>query len=178
MSNESVILREMLMTEMSRRNTDVVADFIVNKLELFPILVDLYLLNEEPISRRAAWVVDTIDEQVPGIILPHFTRMVEQFDHFNHDGLKRSTLRMLNRHEFPEEVEGILIKKCFDWLLDARESVSVKVYSMDILYRLSNKETDIKKELMDTIEWRMDEGTAGFKSHAKKILRQLHHDLR
>jgi hypothetical protein len=53
-------LEDILMVETSRRNTDLVADLVYQDLSIYNELVTIYLRNEEPVSRRAAWIVDTI----------------------------------------------------------------------------------------------------------------------
>ena len=63
-------LEELLMTEISRRNTDLVSDLILKKPELFDNLMVIFLENQEPVSRRAAWVADTCSEKEPGLSDP------------------------------------------------------------------------------------------------------------
>jgi hypothetical protein len=51
------------------------------------------------------------------------------------------------------------------------------MFSMEILYRISQQEPEMKKELADSIEWRMQEETPGFRTHGKKLLKQLYREL-
>jgi hypothetical protein len=85
---------------------------------------------------------------------------------------------MLRNYSIPEEHAGLMIKTCFDWLISSSEPVAIKMYAMDVLYSISNKEPEIKQELADSIEWRMQEESAGFKSHGQKILRKLYRELK
>jgi hypothetical protein len=45
---------------------------------------------------------------------------------------------------------------------------------MEILYRAAQNEPDLKKELIDTIEWRLAESSAGIRSRGEKILKKLY----
>ena len=65
----------------------------------------------------------------------------------------------------------------FTWLQDSAESVAVKMYCIQILYRLSASEPDILQELYDTIEFQMADGTPGFKSIGRKIMQQVDRDM-
>ena len=171
-------LAELLKTEMSRRNTDMVSDLVFQKPELFEELVRLYLANEEPVSRRAAWVTDLVSEQQPELILPHLARIIAMLPSFRHDGLKRHSMRILARSPLPgEEHLGEMIRIAFDWLLSGEEAVATKVYCMELLYRVSQVEPDLKKELADSIEWRMEEETAGFRNRGQKLLRKLYREM-
>jgi hypothetical protein len=170
-------LEELLRTETSRRNTDLIADMVRQRTELFGELMNIYLENKEPESRRAVWVIDTISEKIPDLLIPHVSMIIDKLPEFTHDGMKRQTIRMLNRVPIPEEKLGALINICFDWLISPSESVAVKVYSMDFLYRSSQTEPDLKHELADSIEWRIKEGTPGFQNKARKILKKLYPEI-
>jgi hypothetical protein len=57
--NKSKSLDDLLLMEMSRRNTDLISDLVFQKSELLEELFLVFVRNEEPVSRRAAWVLDT-----------------------------------------------------------------------------------------------------------------------
>jgi hypothetical protein len=170
-------LNDLLMVENSRRNTDLIADIVVNKPELFDELVEIYLRNEEPVSRRAVWVVDTVAEKLPKLLEPWLESIAEALPRFEHDGLKRLSLRMLTRSPLPQKYFGELMNICFAWLISPKESVAVKVYAMEVFYRLSEFEPELKKELADSIEWRITEGTPGFKNRGVKTLKKLYKEM-
>jgi hypothetical protein len=170
-------IEELLSIETSRRNTDMLADLIYQKPELFDEFVAIFLRDEEPVSRRAAWVVDTVSEKFPELLFPYLPVIVEKLSSFSHDALKRHSVRMLSRSPLPHEKLGPLMNICFDWLTSAMEPVAVKVWCMEILYRISQSEPDLRKELADSIEWRMEEETAGFRNRGMKILKKLNKEM-
>jgi hypothetical protein len=170
-------LEELLMVENSRRNTDLVASLVLQKPELFGELMRIYLKNEEPVSRRAAWVADVVTEKNPELLIPFIEEISFRMRNFTHDGMKRESLKMLSRSPLPKKNLGHFITVCFDWLTSGKESVAVKMFSMEILYRISQKVPEIKKELADSIEWRIQEESPGFLAHAKKLLKLLYIEL-
>jgi hypothetical protein len=171
-------LTDLLMVENSRRNTDLVANLVFAWPSLFDELAGIYLRNEEPVSRRAVWVVDTVAEKHPELLDPYLESIAEALPRFEHDGLKRVSLRMLSRSPLPQDHLGELMNICFDWLVSPKESVAVKVYAMEILYRISQAEPELKKELADSIEWRIGEGTPGFKNRGLKTLKKLYKEMK
>ena len=173
--NES--LEELLGLETSRRNTDLIADLILQKPDLFDELFMIYIKDTEPVSRRAAWVADVVTEKKPELLSPYIDVIADKLKTFTHDGMKRESLKMLSRSPLPEENLGRMISICFDWLTSGKESVAVKMFCMEILYRISQKEPGMKKELADSIEWRMQEETPGFRAHGKKLLKQLNAEI-
>jgi len=169
--------RQLLLKGNSRSYTDFVADIVSKRPELVGELWEIYFSMEEPVSRRAAWIIDTASEEKPGWVTPFLERLIALLPRFNHDGLKRHALRMIARNPFPGGLEGELMNICFEWLLAATESVAVKMYCMQILYRISATEPDILQELFDTIEFQMADGTPGFRSIGSKMMRDIDRDI-
>jgi hypothetical protein len=175
--NEEQTLEDLLMVESSRRNTDLVADLVLKKPELFDQLFQIFLKDDGPVSWKAAWVMDVASEKQPGLLKPHIEEIVAHLETCSQDSTKRESLRMLVRSPLPEQQTGLLISLCFDWLTSAKEPVAVKRFSMEMLYRISQQEPEIKKELAESIEWRMQEETPGFRSYGKKLLKQLYREM-
>jgi hypothetical protein len=169
--------RELLLKGNSRSYTDFVADIVASRPELVGELWEIYLAIEEPVSRRAAWIIDTASENKPSWVEPFLPQLIAKLPEFNHDGLKRHALRMISRMPFPQGMEGELMNIAFEWLLQTNESVAVKMYCIQILYRLSANEPDILQELYDTIEFQIADGTPGFKGIGSKLMRQIDKDI-
>jgi len=171
-------LDDLLLLEMSRRNTVLVADLIFQKPALAEELFLVFLRNEEPVSRRAAWVLDIVTEKHPELIGSHPDEIIGMLPVFTHDGLKRHALHMLVRSPLPNgDKLGELMTLCFDWLVSPKEAVAAKVYCMELLYRMTQVEPDLKKELADSIEWRLNEETPGFKNRGRKLLKKLYREI-
>ena len=168
--------KELFANETSRANTDYVKDIIYQKPELFEELFELVLKNEEPHSRRAIWVFDSCDEEFPGIAKHFLPQLIDKFDTFGHDGLKRHSLRILSRHEIPEESEVKVLNFCFQ-MLTLFEAAAIKVHAMQILYNLSQKEPELKPELVSAIELAIQEGTAGVKNRGHRMLKKLRKEI-
>jgi hypothetical protein len=171
-----------LLSLISRENSKANAEFVGEILEKKPYLMDevwkvLFELKE-PESRRAAWIIDKATEKNPDRILPHLAQLIELFPFFRHDAYKRHSLRMISRIHIPAEYDPDLVNFCFDWLLSPTEAVAVKFHCMNILYEISKRLPEIKRELHDTINIQIMEGTPGFKSIGKKIMKKLSSELR
>ncbi len=174
---EDLTLEELLMVESSRRNTDLVADLVLKKPELFGQLFHIFLKDEVPLSWKAGWVADVVSERRPDLLEPYLDTLIAKLESFKNESTRRESLRILARSPLPKEHLGIMIDLCFGWLTSGKEPVAVKMFSMVILYRISQQEPEMKKELADSIEWRMQEDTPGFRAHGKKLLKQLYKEL-
>jgi hypothetical protein len=169
-------ISDLLRNETSRLNTDFVAKIITEHPPLFDKLWKLFLADEEPISRRAAWVVDIVTEKHPEWVTGLLEDLVVSIPSFSHDGMKRHSLHLLSRSPLPENKLGEIADFCFGWLMRPGEAVATKMYSMEILYRISELEPDLKPELADSIRMQMIEGTPGIKCAGKRILEKLGKD--
>lgn len=177
MGQQAYNLRELLLSGNSRSYTDFVADIVSKRPELIHDLWEIYLSMEEPVSRRAAWIIDTASENKPSWVEPYLPELIEKLSCFNHDGLKRHALRMIARLPLPTNSEGFLMNIAFEWLISTEESVAVKMYCVQILYRISQSEPDILQELYDTIELQLPDATPGFRSIGRKMMLQIDKDI-
>ena len=166
-------LEDLVLRDQSRANTDQIISIVMARPELFDELWGLLLLNQDPLSRRAAWAADYCAEINPGFLDGRIEDLSGKVKYFSSDGLKRHALRMLSRSLLPDENLGILADACFNWLQSPTESVAVKMYSMVILHRISQNIPDISRELYDIIEIQMEEATPGFRNIGKKIMKKL-----
>ncbi|MEE4258510.1 MAG: hypothetical protein V2I62_02010 [Bacteroidales bacterium] len=170
-------LRSLLLAEMSRRNTDFIRDIVLSNKALFDELFKLTLLNEEPISRRAMWVVDVASETEPEILLPYINDLINALPGFYHDGLKRHTLRMLSRYDLGIEEFLPILDLCFKYMRSEKESVAVRYQAMHLLYKMSEKEPGLKHEIISTIELQMHDGSSGLGNQCLKLRKKLKDEI-
>jgi hypothetical protein len=170
-------LNDLLMREMSRAHTDFVVNIVLQDNTLFDELWQLFLHGSDPVNRRAAWVIDYVTEARPELLLPHIQELTEALDGFGHDGLVRHSLRMIARSAITDEIAGKLTDFCFRVLLLKEMAIAPKIFAMDILYSISEREPALKRELADSIAYRLDEGTPGYKNHALKLLQLLYKEI-
>ena len=89
-----------------------------------------------------------------------------------HVAVKRNIMRLLQDIEIPQQLYGTLTDKCFT-LLDPKETIAVRVFSMTVLANIAKQEPDLKKELSIVIEDQLPYASAGFLSRAKQVLKEL-----
>lgn len=166
-------LEELLLREQSRTNTDLLTAIVLKKPVIFDELWTIVLRNEDPVSRRAAWVADYCSEIQPEFIHHRIEELGLKVSSFKSDGLKRHSLRMLARSPLPDQNLGLLVDSCFKWLQSKSESVAVKMYCMVILERVCRQMPEISGELYDIIEMQMSEASPGFRSRGRKVMKLL-----
>jgi hypothetical protein len=168
-------LESMILAGNSRFNADLVANYIGTNEELFKELIELIHRGEKPVTQRASWIMTAVTDEYPWMILPHLSEITDKLPKYSliHPALVRNTLRQLAQIDIPEELMGKLFDLCYNFLIDTKQPVAIRVYSMQVLYNISVKEPELQGELKLILESYIDESSAGFMSRAGKLLKKM-----
>jgi len=110
----------------------------------------------------------------PSLMKKNMGKLVRNLQKPNiHDSIKRNTLRFLQSVDIPSKYEGMIMNTCFDYIENPKEAVAIKAFSLTILGRLAKKYPEIIPEIKLLIEDQAPIQTAGFKSRAKKVLKEI-----
>jgi hypothetical protein len=144
----------------------------------FPALMEIAMEGNERVNWRACWAADKINESIPGIAADWIPRLTEALTGLNHSGKKRQYLKLISMYPISEGNESFLFEYCLDKLNDDAEDVSVRVYAMQILYNISEKEQELKEELLQIIEQEMEyRSTPGILTRGKKLASKLRKEI-
>ena len=76
-----------------------------------------------------------------------------------------------------EKLKGIdlepVVEQLFDWMIDPKVRIAVKVFAGDALFNLRERYPVITEELAEQIRFLMRDGTAAIQSRGRKILHAL-----
>jgi hypothetical protein len=148
---------------------------IVSNREYYAVLMEIAIYSNDKNSWRAAYMIDKIHEKYPEFILPFVDSIVEQLRIENHPGKKRHFLKQISLNEIPEKYFGFLTDYCLTAFTSDKEAIAVRVHAMQILFNISEKEFDLKHEILAVIEHEMEfHATAGILSRGKKLAKKLH----
>ena len=164
-------LTEMILSGNSRFNTDLVAAHIGSDEVLFGELIFLMHNGKTPVPQRAAWIMTAVTDKYPWLILPYINEIVERIPSYRHPGIVRSVLRQFCQIDFSEEITGEIFELSYNFLNDTKQPIAIRVYAMQILFNISEKEPDLKNELKLVLENLLDDiSSAGIASRAGKLL--------
>lgn len=167
-------IRNLLLAGNSRSYTDSMVDLIEQKPELFEDFWTLFISIQEPVSRKAAWIISHAAFRIPHLIREeHLREMVVSAPGMKHDGKKRNLAKVLTLVKIPEALYGEVLDLCFRWLNDSGESIAVRAYCMDVLLTISIEIPEIRGELVSTIENHMDRFSTGLKNKGGKVINKL-----
>jgi hypothetical protein len=145
----------------------------------FPALMDITLEGNERVNWRASWAADKINEMIPGIAAEWIPKLTEALSGLKHNGKKRQYLKLISLYPISENNESFLFGYCLDKLTSETEDISVRVYSMQILYNISEKEPELKEELLQIIEHEMEyRSSPGILTRGKNLASLLRKEIR
>lgn len=147
-------------------------------------LIDLTFYPDKDIAFRAAWILENLFLKEQPIYEQELAYLLSRVPEIKHPGCQRhyaKILMHLTSKKAPIAIAKKLAKidlepvveKCFDWIIDPKVKVAVKVFSAEILYNLTERFTWIKDELANQIMFLMKNGSAAIQSKGKKILKAL-----
>lgn len=166
-----------LKAEISRRNTDFMTAAVDGSEEYFDIVWQLMKKGSHPVPHRASWVISTCYDRWPDLLQPYLHDMIDYIPKAEHTGIKRLLLRILVTSDIPSGKLGEVLNICFDYM-EKEMPVAVKVHAMQIIYNISEKEPDLKPELIALIESQLPFQSKAFTSRGKKLLKKLYKETR
>lgn len=167
-------IKKGLAEEHSKAQTLQIVDYVGVNKKRFKQLINIYLAGPYRITQRAAWPLSYCVQQSPHLIRPHLNEVIDFMKRpATPVAVRRNTMRLLQFIDIPKRLHGKVIDYCFKFLMDKKETVAVKVFSMTVLTKLIKDSPEIRKELKTIIEDQLPYQSAGFASRAKKILKDL-----
>jgi hypothetical protein len=170
---------ENLLFDSSRRTADIAVSLIGDYPEIFKKFLDFAIRDNGQYTMRAARVIQLACHNHPELIRPYIKEIIHILPTFKSDGLRRNFLKILTERSLnlDEDTLGILVSLSFDYLISPFEKPALKVYAMDILYKISQFCPDIRPELISTIEDQIPRSTMAVKSRGKQILSKLYKQI-
>lgn len=157
----------------SKSVTNTIVRYVGNDQIRFNSLIIILLHNDRILTPRAAWAISICATNHPELVKPHLTALLKMVDKPNiHDAVKRNIMRLLQVVDIPKRLFGRVTNIAFR-LMEPSEPVAVRVFSMTVLANIAKQEPALKRELQMIIEDQFPYGSAGFRSRAKKVLKEL-----
>jgi hypothetical protein len=168
-------LREEILKEHSKAQCNKIVSWVGSAQPRFDELFQLFIADgDEQVRQRAAWPVSYCVVAHPSLIKKHFSSLLKNLHQPHlHNAIKRNSIRMLQYVAIPRKHHGQVMNLCFEYLASPVEAIAVKAFSLTVLANLSALYSAIIPEIKLLIETQSGGQSAGFKSRAKKVLKQL-----
>jgi len=170
---------EDLFFDSSRQTVDIAVNTIGDNPEVFKKILDFAMEDKKKFAMRAARAIQMSSAKHPELATPYVKDIIKGMSGFKTGGLKRSMTKMISEMnwDFDEESLGILAETCFKWVNDTNEEIAIKIYSQDILYRISEIYPELKNELIQTLENQIPRSSIAIKTRSWKMLKKLYKEI-
>ncbi|MDP4267018.1 MAG: hypothetical protein Q8880_06255 [Bacteroidota bacterium] len=166
-------ISKQLKTEASKNNTLYVAQTIEEDESRFQDLWNLVLNAPYPINARASWVISVLIENNQKCLEIHHEKFVINIDLYKHRSVLRNMLKVISLINVPQIHHGIIYDRCINFLTDGFMPVAVKVYSMDILYKIAHGIPELQDELILIFQNEIDRNSVAFAAKARKLIKKM-----
>lgn len=149
------------------------------KPELFHPLLELAFAQNSKQSQRASRVVYYLIEKRPDLFGKYIDEIFSNLEKIKDESIKFCFLKIFTVCKLTEDEEklGLLTKICFDSVEAKVERIAIKVYAIDILYRISQIYPDLKYELFYLLEKYTIDAPPAFINRAAKLRQKLGKEL-
>lgn len=163
-----------ILKEHSKRNTVKLAKKTASSPPLFGELMRLYFGKDQLVAQRAAWVMSTAVMSDFSLIQPYLSKLITHLNKKGlHDAVVRNGLKILETVPLPNRLFGKAANLCFPLLANPQSAIAIRCFAMTTLSNIAQKEPDIKKELLLVIEDSLPFAGAGFRSRARRTMKEL-----
>jgi hypothetical protein len=147
-------------------------------------LIDITFHPDKAVSFRAVWILENVFLTDPEAYLPDLQYMISRFKEVKHHGCMRHYAKIImhiTEDKAPQSLQLKLqqidlepvVEQLFDWMIDPKTKIAVKVFTAHALFNLKEQFPWIKEELGSQMEFLMRNGSPAIQSRGKKILGNL-----
>lgn len=166
-------IKKVLLREHPSHHTQKLVNYIDKDPERFKQLIDIFFAGPYRVTQRASWALSCCVDKNPSLLLHHIKVIINVLNEKDTPvAVKRNIIRLLQFVEIPKKYYGVLVDRCFE-LMDPKEPIAIRVFSMTVLGNIAQHLPDLKNELELVIEDQLPYASAGYLSRAKKVLKDL-----
>jgi hypothetical protein len=143
--------------------------------ELFDPMVDLFCQEKPRVSAWAIRVIIILAEDNPGLLSPYRDMLLSKLAQMTNQSLMFNLLHLFILIDLPDDDEylGRLTDICINLMDGIYERRAIKVYSLDILYRLSKIYPEFSGELEQIIRKQMIDPYPALYSRCWHLLKKM-----
>jgi len=132
--------------------------------------------TDRQLAFKASWCLTKVCDVYPEGFYNFLPEIIQTISKIDNESVLRSLLRIIsmsNIDKLGESLHGLLADFCLSRLNSRESAVAIKMYSMEIVYRLSLLYPELANELASSIRIIMEDGSAGITSRGSKTLKKL-----
>ena len=166
-------LKQLLEKEHSKKQKDIITSEILKNNIAISDLIQLVKSNKGIYAQRGAYVITGIQDTDINLLAPYTSDLWKCIHPESHPSIPRAVYRYLSAVETPKELDGEIFEQGTKAFVNKKTTIAVKAHIMKTITNLAIKYPELKDEVIFLINQQIKEGSAGYKSTAKKELKRL-----
>ncbi len=166
-------LKKELIREHSKRLTVKIINYVSDDQKRFDELLRYFFSKDEIISSHAAWAMSYCGQEHPQLLKKHLPKMISNLKKKVHPAIKRNTMRVMEKIEIPEKLQGKAFEACLELITSANETIAVKAFAMGVAANICKEQVDLIPEFKMIITSQEMTDSPAIKNRIKKILLSL-----
>ena len=147
-------------------------------------LTDLTFHQNKDIAFRSTWILENVFLNDPDTYGADLEYIMSRIKDVNHASCQRHYAKIV-MHITASNVSPVIrnklavidlepvVEQCFDWMIDPKVKIAVKVFASEAIFNLKERYPWIKEELVGQLKFLMRNGSPGIQSRGKKLLAKL-----
>ena len=147
-------------------------------------LIDITFYAEKDIAFRASWLLENLFLQSPLTYEGDLEYLLSRVKAVAHPSCKRHYAKIVMHVTSPKGPAALkarlqnidlepVIEQCFDWMIDPKIKIAVKVFAGEALFNMRHKHPWLAEELANQLQFLMRDGSAAIQSRGRKLLDTL-----
>ncbi len=147
-------------------------------------LIDITFYADKNIAFRAAWILENVFLNDPARYETDVEYLLLRLRDIKHASCQRHYAKIIMHLTHPKTIPAIKNKlqtldlehaaeQCFDWMIDPKVKIAVKVFAAEALFNLRGRYPWIQEELANQIRFLMRNGSPAIQVRGKKLLAML-----
>jgi hypothetical protein len=166
-------LRELILQEYSKDHSIFIGKVLKQKPNLIPELLDIIYLEEEPVSRRAAWSLRLLFDDSPSILAPFYDDLIVHLGTIKLSAILRAVLAIISKIKIEEKWYPFLLQYTTDAILSSQTEIATKAFSMDIFFQIAKSQPDLFYELEQMIEHIYPDASKGVQNKCRNQIKWI-----
>jgi hypothetical protein len=138
-----------LLKEHSKSQTNKIIKYVADDKLKFKELINLFFNGEFVVKQRAAWPLSYVAIEHPELIKHYFSKLTLQLSKTeNHPSINRNILRIFEEMDIPEKHHGNLIDLCLKFIVDIKQPIAIRAFSITVAVNISKNYPELKRELL------------------------------
>lgn len=149
-----------------------------------PDLIAVTFNNDKDIAFRASWLLENLFLQQPDKYVDQLGLLLTSIPKVKYPGPQRHYAKILMhltassapaaiKQEVAQFDMEPVIEQLFDWMIDPKVKIAVKVFAAEALFNLSGRYPWLKEELVQQLHFLMRNGSAAIQVAGKRLLKQI-----